>query len=40
MIKTFMDEVDYRSKPGVGNILTMVKYLPKNKEESEVKENG
>ncbi len=40
VIKTFMDEVSYSRKPEAGNILKMVKYLPRNKEESEVKENG
>ncbi len=27
VIKTFMDEVDWTHKPGVGNILVMTKYL-------------
>jgi len=31
LIKTLMDEVDYRSKPGVKNEVTMVKYFLKKK---------
>ncbi len=29
IIRTFMDEVNYNHKPGVGNILRLVKHLPK-----------
>jgi len=29
VIRTFMDEVHYNHKPGVGNILRLVKNLPK-----------
>lgn len=32
VIKNFMDEVDYTHKRGLGNILRMVKYLPRKED--------